>query len=171
MPDHTASVTPNITTKMSIRLDDLTAHNLGVLKRINSVVLPMAYTDKFYEESLAVGQLAKLAYYNEIPVGAVRCCLETTGEGDTKPSRVYIMTLAVLAPYRENGMGGKLLQHIEDHARDELFVHELSVHALTDDDEVIEWYKKRGFEVAEEVVGYYKRLCPPRDAFLMVKKI
>ncbi|KAG5367099.1 putative N-acetyltransferase san [Yarrowia sp. B02] len=152
-----------------VQLDDLTPNNLGMLKRINAVVLPTTYTDSFYQEALTVGQLAKLAYYNEIPVGAIRCCLEVPQE-HTKPSRIYIMTIAVLAPYRENGIGGMLLDHIEQYAREEK-VPELSVHALTDDADVLEWYKKRGFEVVDEVKGYYKRLTPAKDAFLMVKKL
>lgn len=153
----------------NVQLDDLTPNNLGMLKRINAVVLPTSYTDSFYDEALKVGQLAKLAYYNEIPVGAIRCCLEVSPE-HTKPSRIYIMTIAVLSPYRENGIGGMLLDHIEKYAA-ETFIPELSVHCLTDDSEVLEWYKKRGFEIVEEVKGYYKRLTPAKDAYLMVKKL
>lgn len=43
-----------------VQLDDLTANNLGVLKRINSVVLPTNYGETWYKDSLNVGQLAKL---------------------------------------------------------------------------------------------------------------
>jgi hypothetical protein len=43
-----------------VQLDDLTANNLGVLKRINSVVLPTNYGEAWYKDSLNVGQLAKL---------------------------------------------------------------------------------------------------------------
>ena len=41
-------------------LDDLTPQNIGVLKKLNSVLFPVPYSEKFYKESLSVGELAKL---------------------------------------------------------------------------------------------------------------
>ncbi len=40
--------------------DDLTPQNIGVLKKLNSVLFPVPYSEKFYKESLSVGELAKL---------------------------------------------------------------------------------------------------------------
>ncbi len=45
------------------------------------------------------------AYFNDVVVGAVCCRIET--EGDQK--KIYIMTLGVLAPYRQLGIGDMLL--------------------------------------------------------------
>ncbi|KAF4024960.1 hypothetical protein G4228_016899 [Cervus hanglu yarkandensis] len=56
-----------------IELGDVTPHNIKQLKRLNQVVFPVSYNDKFYKDVLEVGQLAKLAYFNDIAVGAV-CC-------------------------------------------------------------------------------------------------
>lgn len=47
----------------NIQLDNLTANNLGVLKRINSAVLPSPYSESWYKESLKIGELAKLGAY------------------------------------------------------------------------------------------------------------
>ena len=41
-------------------LGDLTVHNIKQLKRINEVVFPVVYNDKFYKDILEVGELAKL---------------------------------------------------------------------------------------------------------------
>lgn len=41
-------------------LDDLTPQNIGVLKKLNTVLFPVPYSEKFYKESLSVGELAKL---------------------------------------------------------------------------------------------------------------
>lgn len=49
-----------MTARFRISLDDLTPNNLGVLRRINSVVLPTTYSDTWYKDSLKVGELAKL---------------------------------------------------------------------------------------------------------------
>ncbi len=44
----------------SIDLGDITVHNLKQLKKINQVVFPVSYNDKFYKDILEVGPLAKL---------------------------------------------------------------------------------------------------------------
>ena len=56
-----------------IDLGDVTPHNIKLLKKVNQVVFPIVYHDKFYKDVLEAGELAKLAYYNDVVVGAV-CC-------------------------------------------------------------------------------------------------
>lgn len=51
----TTSSSSRITT-----LDDLTHQNIGLLKKLNTVLFPVPYSEKFYKESLTVGELAKL---------------------------------------------------------------------------------------------------------------
>ena len=41
-------------------LGEITPHNIKQLKRLNSVVFPVSYNDKFYKDVLEVGELAKL---------------------------------------------------------------------------------------------------------------
>ena len=48
------------TTGRTITLEDLTPQNIGVLKKLNIVLFPVPYSEKFYKESLTVGELAKL---------------------------------------------------------------------------------------------------------------
>ena len=43
-----------------IELGDITVHNLRQLKKLNQIVFPVSYNDKFYKDILEVGQLAKL---------------------------------------------------------------------------------------------------------------
>ena len=43
-----------------ITLDDLTHQNVGLLKKLNTVLFPVPFSEKFYKESLTVGELAKL---------------------------------------------------------------------------------------------------------------
>ena len=51
----------------------------------------MVYHDKFYRDVLDAGDLAKLAYYNDIVVGAVCCRVDTSAESGER--KLYIMTL------------------------------------------------------------------------------
>ena len=43
-----------------MELGDVTNHNIKQLKRLNQVVFPVTYNDKFYKDVLEVGELAKL---------------------------------------------------------------------------------------------------------------
>ena len=77
MAEKTVSKAEEIEEKSSIyeRIDlgDVTPHNINLLKKVNHVVFPIVYHDKFYKDVLEAGELAKLAYYNDVVVGAV-CC-------------------------------------------------------------------------------------------------
>lgn len=46
----------------------MTPHNIKQLKLLNQVVFPVSYNEKFYKDVLEAGELAKLAYYNDIVV-------------------------------------------------------------------------------------------------------
>ncbi|KAJ8913031.1 hypothetical protein NQ315_002047 [Exocentrus adspersus] len=95
-------------TRENIELGNVTPHNIKQLKKLNSVVFPVSYNDKFYKDVLEAGELAKLAYYNDIVVGAVCCRIDTS----EKTRRLYIMTLGCLYPYRRLGIGTLMVQHV-----------------------------------------------------------
>lgn len=44
----------------TIELGDVTVHNIKQLKKINQIVFPVHYNDKFYKDVLELGPLAKL---------------------------------------------------------------------------------------------------------------
>jgi hypothetical protein len=46
-----------------VELGDITSHNLRQLKKLNQIVFPVSYNDKFYKDILDVGQLAKLGKF------------------------------------------------------------------------------------------------------------
>lgn len=45
------------------------------------------------------------AYFCDVPVGAVCCRFEDDTTNNTTTHKLYIMTLGVLAPYRQLGIG------------------------------------------------------------------
>jgi len=113
---------------------------------------------------LEVGELAKLAYFNDIVVGAV-CCREDKTGGQR---RLYIMTLGCLAPYRRYGIGTKMLEHVlkicsEDGNFDNVFLH-----VQVNNESAIKFYENFGFEIVEQKANYYKRITPA-DAFVLQK--
>ena len=89
------------------------ARNIGMVKKVLEVVLPVAYSDDFYRRlQEAPPELAKLVYYRDICVGVLGCRVEAAeGEGAAgAPPRIYLTVLAVLAPYRDRGIGSALLR-------------------------------------------------------------
>uniref|UniRef100_A0A674D850 N-alpha-acetyltransferase 50 n=1 Tax=Salmo trutta TaxID=8032 RepID=A0A674D850_SALTR len=51
---------PLVPVKGNVNLGDVTPHNIKQLKRLNQVIFPVSYNDKFYKDVLEVGELAKL---------------------------------------------------------------------------------------------------------------
>lgn len=153
-------------TRGRIELGDVTPHNIKQLKRLNQVVFPVSYNDKFYKDVLEAGELAKLAYYNDIVVGAVCCRIDTSDNA----RRLYIMTLGCLAPYRRLGIGTKMVEHVLNFVTKDGNFDSIFLHVQVNNESAIEFYKKFGFEVVETKQHYYKRI-EPADAHVLQKTL
>lgn len=157
-----------------VSLQDLTESELSTFKSINSTVLPNQYSPIWYRDSIKVGQLAKLAYFTSTStsikeaVGGIRCAIDYS---DPNQPKIYIMTLAVLAPYREYGIATLLLEHIAQQAIIQ-GISQVYVHTWTKNEDAIEWYQNRGFIKDQEVVkGYYKKMRPVGDAYILTLNV
>ncbi|CAO1359052.1 unnamed protein product, partial [Diamesa tonsa] len=149
-----------------IELGDCTHHNLKQLKKINSVVFPVSYNDRFYLDVLDSGELAKLAYYNDIVVGAVCCRIDVVNN----QRRLYIMTLGCLSPYRRLGIGTVMVEHVLKFVENDGNFDNIFLHVQVNNDSAIEFYKKFGFEIVETKKQYYKRI-EPADAYVLQKTL
>ena len=128
--------------------------------------LAVRYNDKFYSEVLNAVNYTKLAYYStDILVGAICCRLEKRADS----SKLYIMTLGVLAPYRSCGIGSKLLQAALEEADQDGSIDEVYLHVQTSNQDALEFYRRVGFEQREKILNYYKRIEPP-DCWVMARR-
>ena len=71
----------------------------GTLRKLNAIVIPIVYSDKFYKDVLApeLDAVNKLIYYGDIPVGACCCRFDHLGSGSgsaSTPPTLVILTLA-----------------------------------------------------------------------------
>merc|ERR1712137_219977 len=143
-----------------IDLGDVTDKNIGQLKLLNRTVFPVSYGEPFYKSVLSdPTYLTQLAFYGgDALVGAVCARLEKKDDKST----LYIMTLGVLAPYRDLGIGKQLLEYVEDAAKTRFAsdnVQEIYLHVQEGND-AIKFYSKYGFEGSEKVEKYYQKIEP-----------
>lgn len=154
-----------------ITLDDLTPNNLGTFKKIVEVTLPTSYPEAWFKDSLNNGQITKLAFYSELPVGQIKGKLinsshnipnfEVANSNNLNlkivPNAIYVESLSVLKAYRELGIASKLLEWLIKEAKLK-FIHEIVLHTHVDNTFAREWYKRKGFtEKSEHVPDYYKQ--------------
>lgn len=158
-------------------LEPLSKTNLPGFKRVNSTLLPIPYTRKFYDEIFTdpvAASITLVAVWNddtfEQPsqenrkvVGGIRCRIlhdpSTNGTKTGKPM-LYISTMTLLSPYRHLGIAAHLLARVERVAREKYRVGAVGAHVWVANAEGLEWYRKRGFEEVKKEEGYYSRLKP-----------
>lgn len=151
-----------------LELGDITHHNIKQLRIINLNVFPVSYNDKFYRDVLLVGEFAKLAYFNDIVVGAVCCRAEPCPVSGGH--RIYIMTLGCLAPYRQLGIGTFMLEHVFKLCERDPKVKYIYLHVQVNNEGALAFYKRYGFEIVEQKQNYYKRI-EPADAYVLQKRL
>jgi ribosomal protein S18 acetylase RimI-like enzyme len=155
-----------IMTRETVELGEVTVHNIRQLKKLNTVVFPVSYNDKFYKDVLLAGELARLAYYNDLVVGGVCCRVDLT-EGQR---RLYIMTLGCLAPYRRLGIGTKMWNHVLNYVEQDGNFDSIFLHVQVNNESAIKFYQKFGFSIVETKPAYYKRI-EPADAHVLQKTL
>ena len=100
---------------------------------------------------------SRSAYFNDCPVGAV--CVRKEQQPD-KTHHLYIMTLGVLAPYRNLGIGKALLEYVWSLVRQTPQTTSVYLHVQAGNDEALRFYKNHGFEIVGTVPDYYKNTTP-----------
>ncbi|CAH8573780.1 unnamed protein product [Dicrocoelium dendriticum] len=157
-----------------IELDQLTPHNIKQFRLINQVVFPVSYTEKFYTDLLKNSHMCRLAYFNDIVVGAVSYRIDKVsskseaGTEDVCVKKCYIMTLGCLAPYRGYGIGTVMLKHVMKFCQEHGDIKSIYLHVHVENDVALAFYQHFGFVVTGEVEGYY-RCVQPQTAFVLEK--
>jgi GNAT superfamily N-acetyltransferase len=168
-----------------VSLDDITPNNIGVFQKINEVCFPVTFPEQWYKDCLEKGVVEQLGFYAEIPVAGVKAKPFNTSHSSSShtqtqqhqiatnsiPNAMYVESLAVLPAYQGLGIGSQLLEYVIEETK-KRFIHEVFLHVQVSNTHAVEWYKKRGFEVSEEVPKYYhdQGLESP-DAVILRKKI
>ncbi|KAH9957916.1 acyl-CoA N-acyltransferase [Russula dissimulans] len=154
-------MTPSKRTLSSkVSFASLTQNNLGTVRKLNSVLFPIKYSEKFYSEILLpeVEDFCKLIYFNDIPVGTVCCRIEAKDD----VHHLYLLTMGVLAPYRSLGIGSYsldvVLQAAAAHTKPK--IRRIYLHVQVSNDDAKRFYELHGFRESGIDEGYYKKITP-----------
>ncbi|KAF8558028.1 N-acetyltransferase NAT13 [Imleria badia] len=144
----------------------LTHQNIGTVRKLNSVLFPVKYSDKYYQDILQpeVEPFCQLVYYNDVPIGNICCRLEN--------KELYLTTLGILAPYRSRNLGSQALQRIVDAAslHNKPPIKRISLHVQVSNGGAKRFYERHGFSEAGIHKNYYKKITP-QDAWILEKII
>jgi ribosomal protein S18 acetylase RimI-like enzyme len=138
----------------------LTPNNLGTVRKLNSVLFPIKYSEQFYTEILLpeVEDFCKLIYYNDIPVGTICCRLESKDSAN----HLYLLTMGILAPYRSLGIGSYsldvILQAAATHSKPQIDC--IYLHVQVSNDDAKQFYERHGFKEKGIEEAYYKKIKP-----------
>eukprot|EP01017_Pseudomicrothorax_dubius_P044221 TRINITY_DN7453_c0_g1_i9.p1 TRINITY_DN7453_c0_g1~~TRINITY_DN7453_c0_g1_i9.p1 ORF type:complete len:216 (+),score=61.63 TRINITY_DN7453_c0_g1_i9:176-823(+) len=152
--------------KLNISFGALNDKNVEQLRILNQVCLPVQYSEKFYRMVLQYTATSRFAFFNDIVVGAITTRVEQRNNETT----LYILTFTVLKPYRKFGVGGTLLDEAMKIIEKDKSITSIYLHVQTSNDVAVAFYQKRGFEIVQELKGYYKDISPP-DCYLLRRKL
>ena len=84
--------------------------NINILRKLNFDTLPVKYSTGLYMKIANQYQdFSKLAYYNDIVIGAYTVRLEDYQQ----QLHAYILTFVVLEPYRKYNIGRQMMKQLE----------------------------------------------------------
>ena len=153
---------------------NLTRETAQDLQRLNQVIFPVRYSDKFYEDCAKSGSTTQLAYERTgsgsvgACVGGIGCRLEM--DPTRGGARLYIATLGVYAPHRDGKIGSRMLQHALNEASRDSFIKDAYLHVQVNNYAAVEFYERFGFAKGDVLKNYYKRIEPP-DAVVLERDL
>lgn len=182
--------------KKLLRIETVNAHYVSSLRKLNSILLPVSYSDRLYRDVLEISRFSKIALYKHHPIGAVTGRMEDPSEqecdvrylpkdSDLHEYHLYLMTLGVLSPYRRLGVGTAIMNSMIEEAKkvnqemrsgklgsehQKSVITALTLHVQFNNTLGMEFYSRQGFETVKFIENYYYRI-EPKGAYLIIKKI
>jgi len=151
-----------------------TQDDITPLKRINSLLLPVSYSEDFYAAKVSPqdSYLSRVIEYQHSSnegakvVGGVMCALgDSPGQPITSAGgekTLYVQCLCILSPYRGLGLVGMALENIVNTVRllEAADVKTVTAHVWSENEEGLGWYDKQSFGRERLIEGYYSKLRP-----------
>ncbi|KAG1716412.1 hypothetical protein ID866_764 [Astraeus odoratus] len=136
----------------------LTSQNLGTVRKLNSVLFPIKYSEKYYQDILHA-DIEPFCQLRNI------CCR-------FEEKDLYLMTMGVLAPYRSRQIGSQAIERIikaaTSHAKPK--INRIFLHVQVSNEDAKRFYERHGFKEVGIHENYYKKITP-RDAWILERQI
>lgn len=187
----TSATNPSLPRNATVRAVE--PSDIPALRRLNSLLLPVAFPDSFYAAVLDPAQSHRYSRVitwagdgNGLPeepkiVGAIVCIPEPQQQQQQSADStatsyehsLYIRSLGILAPYRALGLANAalddILAHVSSFSSPTLSLRSVTAHVWTENEQGLAWYLRRGFEhVGTPIKAYYRRLRP--DTAILVSR-
>jgi ribosomal protein S18 acetylase RimI-like enzyme len=153
------------------------------IKVLDKVCFPVKYGADFYanlgkrvkgDAERHWSPLNAIAIFHDHVVGVITTRLEFLDAAEAAASgkqyRAYVMTLAVLEPYRRLGIATELLKHVASYLESQHDVVELGLN-VQQGSTALRFYEKHGFTIRKEMPNYYTDIEPTCDAFYVASTI
>ncbi|EGR31639.1 n-acetyltransferase 13, putative [Ichthyophthirius multifiliis] len=148
--------------QMKVQFGDVNDKNYELLRTLNTVTFPVQYSLSFYAKVLSYNKYSRLAYFNDILVGAMTCRQE---EHNNEQS-IYILTIGVLPAYRKHKIGSQLMNELLKLANEDSEIKHIYLHMQVGNNPGLAFYKKFGFQIAETIDNYYTDI-EPKGCYLL----
>ncbi|KAI9670877.1 MAG: hypothetical protein M1817_003762 [Caeruleum heppii] len=149
------------------------SQHLHAFRRINSLLLPLRYPDKFYTEINSdpeVASVTRVAVWRDSSssstqvqdakvIGGIRCRIEPEADNPARKC-LYVQTLSLLSPYRHLAIASNLLHEVVETAAQQHGISSVYAHVWEQNEDALEWYVKRSFAIGQKLESYYTRLRP-----------
>ena len=182
----------------NVIISPCTREHIKSFRRLNSLLLPIAYHDYFYKETLedeVIASVTRVALWRpsealrdsnsivkNMPTGAkedhklvaaIRCRVFERPPYSRSPDEpvLYISTIGTLAPFRDLSLASHLLEETLRVAQEQYGLKAVYAHVWEENGEALDWYYKRGFKIVQKEEKYYKRLAPHTAAWLIKRDI
>jgi ribosomal protein S18 acetylase RimI-like enzyme len=161
----------------------ITAETLPSFRRMTSILLPVPYPDKFYNETIhdkVTNSISMVALWSDTStpsavrprvVSGIRCrLLAKSPGGQTQGPSLYISTITTLAPFRGHGLASALLRYVTARAIEDYSITTVTAHMWEANEEARQWYVSLGFqEITFDPVYYHK--IKPTGAYLLERTV
>lgn len=158
--------------------------HISNLRQINALLLPVTYADSFYARivephstfgDLSFSRVVLWSEDNAEPkvIGGIVCRIDPCADSSDR-YELYIQSLALLSPYRSQGLATALLENVLQavrHAQKNINITSIFAHVWTKNDEAIDWYLARSFKKEGNAINDYYRRLKPDSAWLLRRKI
>ncbi len=137
------------------------ANNLAEFKHLLVCLFPVVYPRAFFKEIL-LGRIEAFVVRKSDGDGAAIGCLswrKVASDGG-----IELLHLGVKVLDRRRGHGSAMLRFLDECTGT---ARPIVLHVSVSNEEAVQFYRARGFRVDDTVPGYYRRLEPSPDAYLM----